>query len=789
MDNETVNNKKTPLIIVSVFIISILIFIGIKTGLIIGFNDNSQTDKINIAEGSYTVIKSIKDAKLETSDNDIISIENDKIIAKKQGKATVKVVKDNKTVAEYEIIVSSDTNDITNNNDNTQTPKDETPNNTPNTTNNNVAEDNTVVPQKDNTTPKPQEETPKDETTTTPKENTTTTPTIDTPKNDNTQTTQTPQTIAVSSIELTNKKEELTVGETLQLGYKINPDNATDKTVTWTSSNTNIATVDNKGKVTSISEGTVTISVKTSNWKTATVAITVKHSPTSYCEYLIKTGVKELDYKTFIDKFPNNDDYYAIKSTHECANKHNLPVNITKGNYNIYKKEKGSIIVQTNTNFNNSTVYIHDESGIIGNSNGVDNEHVYVINDTPKCVTKSNVKINNMAYFNVVPEFAGSDNSFVKVTDSSHKTFIPVNKGPESGQDASDVFRVDSTGKILDDVFFTYNGPITYKKCEIPTKQLEFYNAIFITVVNPSKSYLNINHASGSIYARRGISVRRSNVLIDKIRHYYKNSKNEDVNLNTYQYYGFFDFTEVANITFSNSRVYALKVDSASNNTSTYDMVMTNVSNMKLYKILMADYTDSTYYDKTNQLNSDRWGVMGSSGCKRFTIDNCILNRIDAHRGMHRLTVTNTTLGQYGLMLTGSGPLSIDNVIVRYTNNFLTLREGEGSFWKGSVSITNSKIHPKNTNAVNLVWFKISKDNNGATHNFGFDLSIPNINLSNFRVMNTSNKLNIYNRSRSYITENTKNVSGFSVNYNPTIKVGSGVTNTSNNLSIKNYAE
>jgi len=52
-------------------------------------------------------------------------------------------------------------------------------------------------------------------------------------------------------------------GGTLSLSVKIEPPNATDKTVTWSSSNTAIATVNATGLVTGVSEGKATISATT----------------------------------------------------------------------------------------------------------------------------------------------------------------------------------------------------------------------------------------------------------------------------------------------------------------------------------------------------------------------------------------------------------------------------------------------------------------------------------------------------------------------------------------------
>lgn len=80
--------------------------------------------------------------------------------------------------------------------------------------------------------------------------------------------------VVVTKVAITGQKE-VEVGSTLKLTAKITPSNATNKDVTWTSSNDTIAKVDKNGKVTALKEGTVTITVTTNNGKTATIRITV----------------------------------------------------------------------------------------------------------------------------------------------------------------------------------------------------------------------------------------------------------------------------------------------------------------------------------------------------------------------------------------------------------------------------------------------------------------------------------------------------------------------------------
>ena len=87
-----------------------------------------------------------------------------------------------------------------------------------------------------------------------------------------------PQEIVISSISLNQTSASLKVGETVTLTATVKPDDATDKTVTWSTSDASVATVEN-GVVTAKMIGTATITAKAGD-KTATCAITVTSSVT-----------------------------------------------------------------------------------------------------------------------------------------------------------------------------------------------------------------------------------------------------------------------------------------------------------------------------------------------------------------------------------------------------------------------------------------------------------------------------------------------------------------------------
>ncbi|MDT2639539.1 Ig-like domain-containing protein [Enterococcus dongliensis] len=85
-----------------------------------------------------------------------------------------------------------------------------------------------------------------------------------------------PKSVDPSGVTLNKTTATLVVGATETLSATVAPDDATDKSVQFTSSDSTIATVTPvQGKVTGVKAGTATITATTTNGKTATCEITV----------------------------------------------------------------------------------------------------------------------------------------------------------------------------------------------------------------------------------------------------------------------------------------------------------------------------------------------------------------------------------------------------------------------------------------------------------------------------------------------------------------------------------
>ncbi|MBD5545506.1 MAG: hypothetical protein HDR01_15000 [Lachnospiraceae bacterium] len=93
-----------------------------------------------------------------------------------------------------------------------------------------------------------------------------------------------PQPVKVTKLTITAPSKKLAAGKKIKLTLKAIPSNATDKTVTWKSSNTKYATVDKNGKVTLKATGagktvTITAAANDGSGKKASVKLKImKHA-------------------------------------------------------------------------------------------------------------------------------------------------------------------------------------------------------------------------------------------------------------------------------------------------------------------------------------------------------------------------------------------------------------------------------------------------------------------------------------------------------------------------------
>ena len=105
-----------------------------------------------------------------------------------------------------------------------------------------------------------------------------------------------PAPVLVTGVTLEPTSLTLFTSDTASLTATVQPEDATNKTVNWSSSNEAVATVDTNGKVTAVGEGTATITVTTEDGKktaTCTVTVTRPYIPPANPNYKITVAATQ----------------------------------------------------------------------------------------------------------------------------------------------------------------------------------------------------------------------------------------------------------------------------------------------------------------------------------------------------------------------------------------------------------------------------------------------------------------------------------------------------------------
>lgn len=144
-----------------------------------------------------------------------------------------------------------------------------------------------------------------------------------------------PTEVLVENVKIENKDDyqELMEGESIKLNVVIYPENANNKNVTWSSSNTKIASVDSSGKVEAISEGEATITVKSNNSKTDNLKLIIKRKPILVEKMIIDNMVSTM----------NIGDELFLDVTCTPKNADNKEFIIKSGNTNIIEIKDNKI--------------------------------------------------------------------------------------------------------------------------------------------------------------------------------------------------------------------------------------------------------------------------------------------------------------------------------------------------------------------------------------------------------------------------------------------------------------
>ncbi len=145
--------------------------------------------------------------------------------------------------------------------------------------------------------------------------------------------------VVTKNLTINHKKATILKGKTLKLEAERDPITATEK-ITWSSSNTKVATVNSKGKVTAKGEGKATITAETSNGKKVKCKITVKVPTVKLRKTSGTVKVKKTLQIQIKSTYPANDTVKSYKSSNSKVAKVN-----SDGTVLGVKKGKATITV------------------------------------------------------------------------------------------------------------------------------------------------------------------------------------------------------------------------------------------------------------------------------------------------------------------------------------------------------------------------------------------------------------------------------------------------------------
>ena len=367
-----------------------------------------------------------------------------------------------------------------------------------------------------------------------------------------------------------------------------------------------------------------------------------------------------------------SDDGAAIAAAHKYANEHGLPVKADDGMAFYIGSSKRTITIETDTDFGTAK-FIIDDSKVEVKDRGA---NVFQINSQLKAFTPEGVSSLKRNQANIGISLPGD--CLVVANNAKVKRYIRYGLNQNNGSAQTDIFLVDKDGNVDPNtpIIWDFDEITSISALPLDNDQLTVRGGHFTTIANQAESKYT--------YYGRGIAVRRSNVLIEKLRHDITGEGEHGA-----PYGGFLNIGNCANVIVRDTVLTGHKtyrtIGSAGKPVSmgTYDISANRALNVSFINC-----------SQTNDINDRRyWGILGSNYCKNLTYDGCTFSRFDAHMGVANATIRNSTLGHQGINAIGSGLFTIENTTI-YGRHLINLRSDYGSTWQGEFVIRNCVFVP-----------------------------------------------------------------------------------------------
>ncbi|WP_028977980.1 hypothetical protein [Sporolactobacillus terrae] len=424
--------------------------------------------------------------------------------------------------------------------------------------------------------------------------------------------------------------------------------------------------------------------------------------------------IKNVMYEDFGAKGDGvTDDYQAILAAHLYANEHDLPIK-GRSNANYYIKDApASIPIKTLVDWNEAQ-FIIDDTELTGSTT---NTHIFIIlpsNDPIDVSEQITSLASNTTY---IPALAVYGDVLLHVINSNKKQFIRTAPNVDGGYNQQEVIRV-CNGNVLSHINWDYEIVTSAMIYKNDKNKLRVGGGHFNTLVNKLENV----YGNG---VDRGIYIRRSNTILS-ISH---NINGESSTQTSKPYNGWISAMYCCDLVLRDTTLSAHRIFYDENNIpmGSYDLALHLCTDILLENVGQFN----------GIMDSSLWGVMASNYTKDVKLVNCKINRYDAHRGVHNLTIDNSIIGYQGINIIGSGLLQLRRTKVN-CNQLINLRADYGSTWDGVIKIRNCELIPTDLTQtdIKIVFFVNRED-----HDYGYRCYFPNLDIDGILIhTNVSSK-------------------------------------------------
>lgn len=393
-----------------------------------------------------------------------------------------------------------------------------------------------------------------------------------------------------------------------------------------------------------------------------------------------------------------SDDMIFIMATHALANEYGFDVKADNGGIYFVSGKDNTAVITTNTDFGSAT-FIIDDTNVENRSASIFEVRSQLNNISIEGLKTLEKKQNHLDY-NL------TDDYLVMVSDDNVRNYIRYGLNQNKGRPQTDIFIMKKNGDIdsTAPIIWDFENITEITAMPIDKKKLTINGGRFITIANQAPSKYT--------YYSRNISIKRSNVIIQNLKHLIQGEGDHGA-----PYRGFISISDCSDILVKDCIMTGHKtyrtIGGAGKPVSmgSYDLSVTRSINVSFENCRQTnDINDNTY-----------WGIFASNYSKNISFDHCIFSRFDAHMGVYNATIRNSTLGYMGINAIGSGKFYIENSTIR-GRSLINLRSDYGSTWEGSFIIRNCVFVPSKRKSASVSLFSGS---NSGLHDFGYTCYMP----------------------------------------------------------------